>query len=249
MTSDTLPGMVAVGDVSIAAAGPQFSWDGGLSMVLNQNGIPHLTYVDGYGTLKHVYSENTSWSTGTIDTYSDLGQRSAITLDASERTHIAYYDFTRNTVKHATSDGSSWNTETVDTVGSIRGSLPAPDVAIDAGGGDTLAMLYFAQDSYPSDESLRYAEWDGTGWMTETLVYDIGGHYADLVVDNSGTPHVSYYDGQLVYAYRTGTSWITLSSRPTDSTMQSHSIVPATRTSATSLTKNCDTRTGTEQIG
>ena len=60
---------------------------------------------------------------------------------------------------------------------------------------------------------LRYAEWTGTHWITETVAsdpdWDVGlGN--SLSLDRQGRPHITYYDqgrDAIMYAWRTEGGW------------------------------------------
>jgi len=68
--------------------------------------------------------------------------------------------------------------------------------------------------SYIDDTNfyLKYARWNGTSWITETVdtTWYIA-YFVSLGLDSADNPHISYYGGisDLRYASWNGTSWIT----------------------------------------
>jgi hypothetical protein len=63
----------------------------------------------------------------------------------------------------------------------------------------------------PADGSLRYAQFNGSGWVTTPIATGVGGQAAPaLVMDGEVHPHVMFYDavaGDLVHAWNPGTGW------------------------------------------
>lgn len=95
---------------------------------------------------------------------------------------------------------ASWNISTVDGTGT------------DVGGSslvlDTLGNPHVA---YFSDDALRYAVLDGSGWTEETVAtFTFGGGAPTLLLDSSGNPHIAFADldsFSVRYAEYNGTAW------------------------------------------
>lgn len=87
----------------------------------------------------------------------------------------------------------------------FRSKIRASRLALDDGG--------FPHLSYHdrSNDDLRYARWDGTQWVLETV--DSGrqvGAFSSLALDRNGYPHISYQyvsQAQVKYAWWDGSQW------------------------------------------
>ncbi len=96
---------------------------------------------------------------------------------------------------------SGWLTETVDSIGGEA------SLAVDAQGRPHIAYA----PGFPHSD-LRYAYYDGSSWITETVA-DVGlmGGYPSLALDSAGRPHISYYDDlipALRHAFYNGSAWV-----------------------------------------
>lgn len=148
-----------------------------------------------------------AWHVEPVDSAGDVGWYPSLALDAAERPHISYRDWTNKTLKYAYYDGSNWLLETVPGAGYISGGVTA--LALDSQ--DRPHISYCAGDHTYDCLELRYAWHDGTTWLTETVDSGlfVGGSSA-LVLDAAGRPQIAY-DGAsgLSYAYYDGAAWIT----------------------------------------
>jgi hypothetical protein len=96
-----------------------------------------------------------------------------------------------------------------------------PSLAIDSSGYPHISYLN------STFEDLKYARWDGSEWVVETVA-NAGavGYGSSLALDSADNPSISYIDGNPTYdikfAHRSGSSWI---SEPLDS---SSSVAHAT---------------------
>ncbi len=128
-----------------------------------------------------------------------MGSRS-LALDAAGHPHIAYG---QKHLYYAWHDGTSWHYEIADPSWHV-GIHTA--LALDSAGYPHIS--YSAE--YPAI-GLRYAYFDGTSWITETIDSTEIQGYTDLALDSAGYPHISYWSSDnstLNYAHFDGTSWL-----------------------------------------
>ena len=74
-----------------------------LSLALDANGYPHISYYDGdNGDLMYVYADASGWKTPyTVDSVGDVGQFNSLALDSQGKPHISYYDASSGALKYA----------------------------------------------------------------------------------------------------------------------------------------------------
>jgi hypothetical protein len=129
----------------------------------------------------------------------------SLALDSSDWAHIIYYDFIEPNwhIQYAKWSGTDWDIEPVamDTTEIIPGAL-----ALDAL--DHAHIVYSNQD-----EEVRYAWWEGDGWVHELVGLEFL-FAMDLALDSNGYAHISYYASTppvafvLRYAQKTDTGWL-----------------------------------------
>ena len=179
------------------------------SLLYDKNGVPHIAYTDGHTFATLMYATG-NFSAGTWDrikidtggTVGDTGYGASLAFDAAGNPRIAYSSGKHfPDLMYAFKDGGSWAVMKVDD-----GGLPTaatglnPSLAVDSRG--------FSHISYynSTGSSLRYASWNGTAWVKETVDSDNdAGRYSALVIDSSDRPYIGYYDatfGELRYATR-----------------------------------------------
>jgi len=157
------------------------------------------------------------------------GLNPTLALDASGLPHISYYDYASSDLKYAYYDGSTWHITTVDS-GVNTGDYYEEvgwdlSLALDLAGHRHIAYTYERwkrSDSIATldQAELRYAYFDGTDWITETIVggrFDFGD--TSLALDASDRPHIAYEGPYLAwwgedccalnYARFDGSSWLT----------------------------------------
>ncbi len=144
------------------------------------------------------YATNISdlWVTAALASPGNLGDKTSIALDASERAHISYLDDTNGTLKYATNASGAWVVETIGPA-SIDGSYTS--IALDGSGGAHICYL-------AADSSLGYATKVSGTWTTETVAAN-GRAVSSIAVDAAGKVHISHAGGE--YATNASGSWVT----------------------------------------
>ncbi len=195
----------------VAAGGPPWAWrtepvvpyaDAGAytSIALDSSGAPYISFVDGAnGTLEVAHRDGGAWVLERVAGPSTFTGDTSIAFAPDGTLRLAFYDETAKQVKYAARGPSGWNVSVVDG-GSNAGFNR---LAFDAKGNPALAYVSY-------NGWLRYAAWNGTAWVRETVDnVSILSRYVDLTFDGLGRPYVCYYaDGLLRYAVKVGSTWI-----------------------------------------
>ncbi len=139
----------------------------------------------------------------TVDSHGDVGKYSSIAVDLNNRSHIGYYDATRQILKYAMIDGDNLSIAVVDNSTGVGGYCA---IAVD--GNNEPHIVYY--DATHKD--LKYAVRHGSHWTIQTVdaTGDVG-MFTSIAVDQINNPYISYYDhgnGYLKLAYRENGTWI-----------------------------------------
>ena len=195
------------------ASGWQHGWYNSLALEPTSPYTPHISYFDDTDDdLRYIYWNGSQWVSQTVDSAGNVGYHTSLALDSNRRPHISYYydnwsDDTKDELRYAWWNGSQWITQTVDNAG--RGlSSGRESTALALDGNDRPHIAYYDY----RNKDLRYARWDGSQWITQTVDSngDVGG-YASMALDSKDHPHISYYDAtnkDLKYAYWDSSRWI-----------------------------------------
>ena len=127
-----------------------------------------------------------SQQTSSIDGIADY---TSAALDVMGRTHVAYFDISRDALVYAFQTQSGWRTELVDNEGMVGWYA---SLVLDARG-DAHVAYYDATKGV-----LKYARRTGGAWATQVVdgSQEGVGHYCSLALDADGNPSISYYDSQ-----------------------------------------------------
>jgi hypothetical protein len=177
-------------------------WGVGLTLAPTPPYTPHVAYIS-YGDLKYAYWTGSSWDSTTVDTRDDwfwpLGSP-YVALDPTPpyTPFISYHDTYLGGVRFAQIVAGNWVTE---TVAFAKQGSAWPSLAVDSSGNP-----HIAYDEW-SNADLKYARWTGSDWEFERV--DRSGQ-PSLTLDRDDQPHIAYYvAGDLFYAYREGSNWMT----------------------------------------
>lgn len=183
---------------------------GRLSLALDPNGFPHMSYYDSAESeFVYTYKDETGWHHDGFyyDPDGDglrnrLGTHSDIAVDAYGVPHFAIYDETDGNLWYAKKEpDTGWSFEYVDT-SATRSLGSYCSIAIDRRG--------YPHVSYydATNEALLYKYRDPSGWVRPLETVDDGGRgmYSSIAIDSGNHPHIAYYDvyqENLRYAYET----------------------------------------------
>lgn len=191
------------------------------SLALDSSGNPHIGYFDGTnGDLKYAVKSGGAWQVETVDSAGYVGYRTSLALDSSNNPHISYtdYNYGHPNIKYVYYDGFAWQIENAILGGG--GGCDESSLTLDSAGNPHISCSYIWGDGTNSIRTLKYAYKDGSGWHSEdvdTLYSGPSGSapgsiqtYNSLALDNSGNPHISYYDPvthSLKYTYKDNSGW------------------------------------------
>ncbi len=170
------------------------------SIALDSNDYPYISYNRWGSTrsLKFAKWTGTGWVTMTVDSVPNVGHYTSMAIDSKNNPHISYQDTDYERLKYAKYTPSGWSKEFVDS-GSANGEHTS--IALDSN--DYAHIAYMR-----SSGVLKYARWNGTGWVIDNVVANaVAG---SIALNESDYPRISYATsgyGYLNYATWTGTSW------------------------------------------
>lgn len=169
----------------------------GAALVVDSQGRPYISYGSWGQGMRYAWREGTGWQHTVIEGGAGVGYSdTSLALDDAGRPHVSYYDYSHGRLQYAhLVNDTDWITATIDTCGG--------DTSLAVNGAGQPRIAYFG----PAND-LRYAAFDGTAWVTTTVVTSThwAGHLA-LVLDSGGWPRVLYQFDGLHYAYQDGAGW------------------------------------------
>jgi len=180
------------------------------SLDLDQSDHPHVSH--NFGSLsdrenRYAFKVEGEWISETLPEPSQrVDEICPLVIDDQGRPHLVnYFWYTDNYLLYWIKQSSGWHYEIVDSV-QVIGLV---DFDLDSEGNPHIC---YSEIAHRWNYMLKYAWRDGSGWHTE-VVDSTGraGRYCDIALDESGLPHISYYDDagrDLKYAHATGLSGI-----------------------------------------
>lgn len=186
------------------------------ALVMDGNGLPHLSFLQSKYGLSYAYNDGTDWYTEAVDPLARVSYCPVLDLDSEEHPRIIYtYKYTDNgqwksVIKYATFDGLAWHFD-VATPSSIGTNGGFPALRLDSA--DRPHVIYYDCSQHPC--SIVYTHLDGTNWISETIEQEINSlppNGAGFALDQAGAPHVIYgkiTDDYVWYAYLENTDWHT----------------------------------------
>ncbi len=181
----------------------------GINLVLYKDQPRISFYNDTGGKLEYMYLNGTIWVTETVNVNGvpvNGGPYDSLALDSSGNPCISYYSISPQSgygsLRYAqrTANGT-WKTVIVDNSAYYVGKWNS--LALDSFGNPYISYIW-------NSTSLKYAYWNGTQWITETIS-GLKSVACKLVLDQSNSPLIVYQDAiskNLEYAYKEGSKWV-----------------------------------------
>lgn len=175
---------------------------GYLSLVLDGQDLPHISYFDAtHGNLKYARWDGSAWVIQSADTDGVVGHYTSIAVDKSNFPHISYFDSTNGHLKYAKWTGSAWQVAIVDVGGVGQYSSIAVNKT------NTPHISYYDQARH----RLKYARPVQSAWQ-RIVIDSVGsaGVGTSITLDTTDIPHIAYFDSQfhrLRYAKSVGSGW------------------------------------------
>ena len=181
------------------------------------NDQPRISYYNNSansnaGELQYMYKNGTKWVIEDVTPKSPGGHWNSLAVDSEGNPRISYYDTVSGPVQGSlryaerTADGL-WKITIVD--GNLLDPLNVGvwnSLALDSSGNPCISYCV----NNGSVESLKYAYWNGTQWITE-IVDKLDSLSSKLVLTSSNSPIIVYQDATsqyMKYAYKEGSKWI-----------------------------------------
>ena len=155
-----------------------------------------------------MYLNGSSWVQETVTSTPQYGHWNSLAVDSNGNAYISFYSLSTTNLKCATRVAPGlWQMNKVDDSGDAG---MWNSIVVDAEGNPHICYIVNA-GNYSNAGDLRYASWNGTQWIIETVT-TLKASACKLLLDASGNPRIIYTDftsGNLKYAYKEGTTWIT----------------------------------------
>ena len=175
------------------------------SLALDSDDNPHISYSTfDPNSLRYARRTVAGWVKETVDTNPTL--TSSLALDSGDQPHIGYSIASPSWVlEYASLENGAWTTEPVLPPGPIF--VFDCSLALDSGSQPhmTSTVLVIEPDLL---FALLYTYRTDEGWQITDPISD-SGIYSSLALDRNDRPHVSYSNGNLMYAQFIGEGWAT----------------------------------------
>ncbi len=187
----------------------------GSSLVVNNQGIPHLSYVNEYRVsgqnfdaedrIEYAKFDKQQWITESVDVGTtspnvlSVAGNTSLALDADSRPHIAYYMgvWPDGGLRYASRDLQGWSVTTIEPSTDLTSNSAYVSLVLDRYDRPHLAFQSFSERTY--NQELKYITYDGREWQARVVDSGIvsadGGvsSFSSLALDSAGHPHIGYY--------------------------------------------------------
>lgn len=188
-------------------------------LILDVPGVPYISYLDFTDTaggnpdgdlklakLNDLRSNN--WNIQVLDSDGITGWWSSIVVDNSQKVYISYFDVQHLDLKYITGKlSTSWSIQRIKQMGGTQGQFTS--IAINPLTARPGIISYNATNGYMEYTYLYYPPDKWATLLVDSIGHDVG-FGSSLTIDNTGVPHISYFDqtrSGLKYARAFGISW------------------------------------------
>jgi hypothetical protein len=177
------------------------------SIAIDNSDNPHIIYWD-IG-LQYTQKKGGGWDTERVEFNLDSDAFPSLALDNNNNPHVSYFHSNNlsepGELRFAEKERVSWNIQIVDKAANV-GEFTS--LAIEENGNLHISYL----DNLNLAGNLKYAFWNGTSWISETVDNYMSYQPTSLVLDKSGNPHIAYSSNISGYgpryAYKKAGTWI-----------------------------------------
>ncbi|MBN1425929.1 T9SS type A sorting domain-containing protein [Candidatus Fermentibacteria bacterium] len=158
------------------------------SVAVDEAGWPQIAYFDDSNTaLKHARLSSSGWI---IEQAATAGGRTpCIALDADELPHISHYDGAAKDLKYSYADASGWHTESIDKPGDVGN---CSSILIDGARRPHISYTETISGTCPGLAMLRYAHFDGSAWLIETVAEAKWWNATSIALDDAGRVCIAF---------------------------------------------------------
>lgn len=168
------------------------------------NFAQQMSFADGR-SLFYTKWDGTTWSTEIADNGAHVGYYPSIKIDSTGNVHIMHYDIfsSATCLKYTHNESGSWNTDIIDNSADVG---KYNSLCLDSNDNPHVSYV----DS--SSKLLKYAFFDGSNWVIETVDSDNVAGFTALCLDDSGIPYIVYIannnPGDIRFAYKEQDEWV-----------------------------------------
>ncbi len=156
---------------------------------IDSKGYPHIIYANTEThQLQYVKWNGSTWvydSIVLLQSYQYTLGYSTLALDNDDNPHVALSDPVNRTVLYANKLSTSWNITIIESFNYYY----TRDIALKIDSENKPHVIYYSVDNY----AFRYCVLNGS-WVIQNIPNTAFARYVDLVIDDSDTPYISYYD-------------------------------------------------------
>jgi hypothetical protein len=161
----------------------------GCRIALDSQDYPRVAYMDMSSTpaIKYARRNDSTWIIETV--FSDLNViPGGFAVDTMDRPHVSFYNSSSGDLMYAIRNDTAWSVQVVDSTGRVGWESA---LILDAGNRPHIS--YEENPVGPPARSLKYARWNGSAWIIETVdSTESVGRFSDIKIGPAGRVDIAY---------------------------------------------------------